>query len=400
MANQQPAGQDPAELIAELKRRWQQLAGGFQRRRRPASPPPGQTSGSPRPARPGSKRRLLLRIPVILVVLLVGWLLWTSWYTVNEYEQAVVTTFGRYTATVSAGLHFKLPWPLQDAVMVPANRTHKLELGYRQLADDSYVSVPEESLMITGDMNVVSIDFFVEWRLSDRISYLYASSNPEAVLKNMLQSSVRSVVGTRSIDDTLTTGKIGIQADVQTLLNDKLSANDIGIQIIDVKVNDSEPPTEEVARAFRDVETAKQEKDTAINQANQYQNRVLPQARGDADAIVRRAEAAKQSRLNEASGEHDRFVAIYSEYRNYPLITRQRMYLEAIEDILPGVRVIIDDGSGITKLLPLDSFSQPETLQPESTVPSWTTEPAPTPTPTPVPAPTPEPEVWEEEDAG
>ena len=325
------------------------------------------------------KKRVRL-VPVLILIGIAALLLWTSWYQVNEYEEAVVTTFGRYTATKPAGLHFKLPWPIQEARILPTKRTQKLELGYRQDASGAYHSVLEESLMITGDMNVVSIDFFLEWRISDAYRYLYASSEPDAVLRNMLQSSVRSVVGTRSIDDTLTTGKVAIQNDVKELLVAKLEANDIGIHIIDVKVNDSEPPTEEVARAFRDVETAKQEKDTAINQANQYRNRVLPEARGEADAIVRRAEGRKQSRINAAIGERDRFLAIYSEYKNYAEITRTRMYLEAIEGLLPNVRVILNDGGEDTlKLLPLEPFNEGEQAPPA---------PAPQPTPTPTPTPT------------
>jgi len=173
----------------------------------------------------------------------------------------------------------------------------------------------------------------------------------------MIQGAVRSVVGTRNIDDVLTIGKIQIQADVKEQLTQSLMTNDIGVMIIDVKVNDSEPPTEEVAKAFRDVETAKQEKATAINQALEYQNGKIPAAKAQADKIVKDAEGAKQAKINLATGERDKFLAMFNEYLNFPAITRQRMYLEMIETVLPGVKVYIDDGTGTSKLLPLEPFS-------------------------------------------
>ncbi|MDW7658506.1 MAG: protease modulator HflK, partial [Bacillota bacterium] len=164
-------------------------------------------------------------------------------------------------------------------------------------------------------------------------------------------------VGTKSIDDVLTTGKVQIQADVKDLLRQHLEQYDIGVMILDVKVNDSEPPTEEVAKAFRDVETAKQEKETALNQSIAYKNSKLPEANANADQIVRAAEGLKQSKINEALGEKDRFLAMYNEYTNFPEITRTRMYLETLEDILPNITVIIDDGSDIVKFLPLDDLT-------------------------------------------
>lgn len=297
-------------------------------------------------------------IPLLLLALL----LFTSFYTVKENEQGVLITFGRYTKTVDAGLGFKLPWPIQSVHILPVKRTQKIELGYRQTGAGVFESVPDESFMITGDMNVVNVDFFVEWKISDPVKYLWVAEQPDEVLKNMLQSSVRSVVGTNTIDDTLTTGKVKIQADVKALLNDKLARDDIGIQIIDVKVNDSEPPTETVAKAFRDVETAKQEKQTAINLAQEYRNSRIPQAKSASDQIIRSAEASMQSKINEAEGEKNRFEAIYNEFKNFPAISRARMYLETIERILPGVTLFIDDGSGVDKLLPVGSWDNASSL--------------------------------------
>jgi len=304
-----------------------------------------------------SPRKIAFFVVIALVALFVLTLGSSTVYTVAESEQAVITTFGRYTKTSSAGLHAKLPWPIQSVTILPVNLTQKIELGYVENNDGTFTTVRDESNMITGDMNIVNIDFFVEWKISDPYKYLFVTDNPKLILKNMIQGAVRSVVGTRNIDDVLTIGKIQIQADVKEQLTQSLMTNDIGVMIIDVKVNDSEPPTEEVAKAFRDVETAKQEKATAINQALEYQNGKIPAAKAQADKIVKDAEGAKQAKINLATGERDKFLAMFNEYLNFLAITRQRMYLEMIETVLPGVKVYIDDGTGTSKLLPLEPFS-------------------------------------------
>lgn len=301
--------------------------------------------------------RLIRLVGLIVLIILLISVGRSSFFSVSESEQAVITTFGKYTKTVDAGLHGKLPWPIQSVIILPVNLTQKIELGYGSTSSGQYYSIPEESTMITGDLNIVNIDFFVEWKISDPFRYLFETDNPNVILKNMLQSTVRSVVGTKNIDDVLTTGKVQIQADVKDLLRQHLEEYDIGVMILDVKVNDSEPPTEEVAKAFRDVETAKQEKETALNQSIAYKNSKLPEANANADKIVRAAEGLKQSKINEALGERDRFLAMYNEYANFPEITRTRMYLETLEAILPNIKVIIDDGSDIVKFLPLEDLT-------------------------------------------
>ncbi len=304
---------------------------------------------------PAIKPWLLALVGLAVVVVLVVSM--TSVFTIRETEQGVLTTFGRYTRTVDAGLHVKLPFPIQSVTILPVNLTQKIELGYGTQADGSYYSVPEESNMITGDMNIVNIDFFVEWKISDPVKYLFETDSPTVILKNILQSSVRSVVGTKNIDDVLTTGKIQIQADVKEQLRQRFETNDIGLMVLDVKVNDSEPPTETVSKAFRDVETAKQQKETALNQALEYRNSRLPAAKAEADKILRDAEGQKQARINEATGERDRFMSMYNQYTAFPQITRTRMYLEAMESILPDVKVYIDSGSSTQALLPLEPFT-------------------------------------------
>ena len=200
-------------------------------------------------------------IVLVLALIAAALIVRSGIFTVKESEEAVIQTFGRFTGRVGPGLHVKLPWPFQTVTILPVQRTQKMELGYYRDEDGVYQSDKDDSLTITGDMNVVNIDFFLEWKISDPVKYLFESEDPKLVLSNMLMSSVRSVVGMKDIDETLTTGKYEIQSEVKDMLMQKLEVNDIGIQIVDVKVNDSEPPTEEVAKAFRDVETAKQEKE-------------------------------------------------------------------------------------------------------------------------------------------
>ena len=300
-----------------------------------------------------------LLILVIGVVVLLSVIL-SCQYTVEETEQAVVTTLGKVTSVETAGLHFKLPYPIQDVSKVAVNKTQKLQIGYASKNDyaNSYeVPIEDEAKMITGDFNIVNIDFFIEWKISDPIKFLYNADEPSYILKMISQSSARSIIGSKNVDGVLTTEKSIIQAEIKEKIVDKLESYDLGIQLLDVKIQDSEPPTEEVIQAFKEVETAKQEKETRINEALAYKNKTLPAAESKADKLIREAESYKESKINKAKGDVARFNEMYTEYAKNKNITRTRMYLEAIEEILPGVKVYIDSTeSGVQKLLPLESF--------------------------------------------
>lgn len=315
-----------------------------------------QAESKPSP-KPG-KLKFLLILPVLLIA---GSIILSCQYTVEETEQAVVTTLGKVTGVESAGLHFKLPYPIQGVTKVAVNKTQKLQIGY--LSDSEYesysaTSIADEAKMITGDFNIVNIDFFIEWKISDPVKYLYNSDEPAKILKMISQSSARSVIGSKNVDGVLTTEKSIIQAEIKEKIVNKLENYDLGIQLLDVKIQDSEPPTEEVIQAFKEVETAKQEKETRINEALAYRNKTLPEAESKADKLVREAESYRESKINEAKGDVARFNAMYKEYAKNKDITRTRMYLETIEEILPGVRVYVDSSEGgVQKLLPLESFN-------------------------------------------
>ena len=313
---------------------------------------------TPQKKKPNFKRtgKTILVVILALVVLLMAG---TCFYTVDDKQQAVVTTFGKVTDVTDAGVHFKLPFGIQQVEKVDVNVYQKIELGYSS-SGNLYDVNESESTMITGDYNIVNVDFFVEYKISDPVQYLYSSNNPELILRNLIQSQVRNVVGSSSVDAVLTDGKENIQRQVKELVTAILQEYDIGLSLVDVKIQDAEPPTQEVIEAFKAVETAKQKAETVINDAKAYQNAQLPQAQAQADQLIQNAEYLKQKRINEAVEQVAMFQAMYSEYARNPAITRSRMYYEAISEVLPDVKLYINTGSGegsdVQMLLPLESL--------------------------------------------
>ena len=299
------------------------------------------------------KLRTIVLVAALAVVVLIG--ASSCFYTVDDKQQAVVTTFGKVTDITDAGVHFKLPFGIQQVQKVDVNVYQKIELGY---SSDGR-SVADESTMITGDYNIVNIDFFVEYKVSDPVAYLFSSNKPEEILRNLIQSQVRNVVGSSNVDSVLTDGKENIQMQVKDLVTDILADYNIGLTLVDVKIQDSEPPTTEVIEAFKAVETAKQQADTVVNDAKAYQNAELPKAQAEADKLTQNAEFLKQKRINEALQQVAMFEAMYAEYSRDPAITKSRMYYEAIQEILPGVKLYINtgDGSAVDMLLPLDKLN-------------------------------------------
>lgn len=321
--------------------------------------------GGPKPvytAKPAGSflKKLPKYILIAVIVLLVLAIASTCWYTVDDKQQAVVTTFGKVTDITDAGMHFKLPLGIQHVEKVDVNVYQKLELGYRTIGSnvDNFDIVESETKMITGDYNIVNVEFFVEYKVSDPEQYLYGSYDPETILRNLLQSQVRNVVGSEAVDSVLTTGKESIQMRVKELVTEVLQTYNIGLTLVDVKIQDSDPPTDEVTEAFKAVETAKQQAETVLNEARAYQNAQLPKAEAQADELLRNAEYLKQKRINEATEQVAMFEAMYKEYSQNPDITKSRMYYEAISEALPDVKVYIDtEGEGGTqKVLPLESF--------------------------------------------
>ena len=298
-------------------------------------------------------------VALLVLIVVIGGM--TCFYTVNDKQQAVVTTFGKVTDIADAGVHFKLPFGIQQVYKVDVNVYQKIELGYTTTGNDFYGTTKEdESSMITGDYNIVNVDFFVEYKISDPVRYLYASSDPQMILRNLIQSQVRNVVGSSTVDSVLTDGKENIQMQVKALVTEILEEYDIGLTLVDVKIQDAEPPTQDVIEAFKAVETAKQKAETVVNDAKAYQNAQLPLAKAEADKLIQNAEYLKQKRVNEALEQVAMFNAMYEEFAKNPEITKARMYYEAIQEILPGVKLYIntstDGGDDVQMLLPLESL--------------------------------------------
>ena len=311
-----------------------------------------------KPVKPvnGKKVGRILLFSLLVALVILGAM--TSFYTVDDKQQAVVTTFGKVTDITEPGLHFKMPFGIQQAHHVDVNVYQKIELGYASIPNGGTTTNTEESTMITGDYNIVNVDFFVEYKISDPVAYLYSSTEPEMILRNLIQSQVRNVVGSAAVDSVLTDGKESIQMQVKDLVSEILAEYNIGLTVVDVRIQDAEPPTHEVIEAFKAVETAKQQAEAVVNEAMAYQNAQLPNAKAKADQLLQNAEFLKQKRINEAIEAVAMFEAMYAEYIQNPDITKARMYYEAISQILPGVKLYINTGSGdgIDMLLPLESL--------------------------------------------
>lgn len=289
---------------------------------------------------------------IVLLVFLAVYLLFGSVYSLKENEYAVITTFGVPQVVEESGIHLKVPY-MQQMRKVPKT-INGFPIGYDAETDEP---IAKESFMITRDYNFVNVDFYVEYRVTDPVKYLYASESPVAILKNLTQSYIRDTIGLYDVDSVITTGKSEIQASIKEKIMTRLETEDIGIQLVNITIQDAEPPTTEVIDAFKNVENAKQGKETSINKANQKRNEDIPAARAKADETIKTAQATAEERINEAEGQVARLNELYAEYQKYPLITKQRMFYETMEEILPGMKVIIEKSDGTTQtMLPLESF--------------------------------------------
>ena len=284
---------------------------------------------------------ILKVIPVIIIVMFVISVAGSTAYSLNEDEDAVITTFGIPSVVEESGLHFKIPF-IQKRTNVDMS-VRGMTIGYDSRTD---TSIENESLMITKDFNFINVDFYVEWQVTDAVAYLFASEQPDTILKTLTMSYIRDTIGSYNIDEVLTTGKAQIQSEIRTKLIERMESEQLGITVRSVAIQDAEPPTAEVSAAFKAVEDAKQKAEETVNNAKTYRNQKIPAAEAQAKSILESAEAKKQTRIREAEGQIARFNAMYDEYIKYPEITKTRMYYETMEELLPGLKVIIQDGKG------------------------------------------------------
>ena len=304
-----------------------------------------------------STRRILLTVGMVFAGLLLLIVAFTTWYTVDESEQAVVITFGKADTTVTdSGLHFKLPWPIQR-VEILSKETFSLQFGYKQDAGGELVSFDKETKMITGDEYIVLTDLVVQWKITEPQKYLFNAQDPKAILHDATSASIRSIIGNSTIDAALTDGKAEIEAQTRELLATLIDKYDIGIAIQGVKLQDVELPNAEVRAAFTAVTDARETKNTKTNEAEKYENQKKNEAIGEVDAIKSNAIGQKKARTELALGDVALFNDLLVEYSKNKAITRQRLVIETLEQVLPKAKIYIMNDSGETvKYLPLQQM--------------------------------------------
>ena len=292
-----------------------------------------------------------------LIIILILYLA-TGIFIVAPDEQGVVKRFGKFSRLESPGLNYHFPYPIETVITPAVTQVKRLEIGFRTIGSGTstrYQEVPNEALMLTGDENIVSADAIVQYKIKDPVSYLFNIILPEQTVKSAAEAALRQVVGERKIDEALTVGKYEIQEETMKLLQSLLDSYEAGILIVAVQLQDVNPP-KEVQAAFKDVASAKEDKSRYINQAQGYKNDIIPKARGEAVKMTKEAEAYKIERIKKSEGEIARFNKILEEYKNGEYVTKARIYLETMEEILPNMNKVIvdlDSNQSLVNLLPL-----------------------------------------------
>ncbi|MDP3855851.1 FtsH protease activity modulator HflK [Phenylobacterium sp.] len=316
-----------------------------------------------------------IRPSALAAVAGVGFGLWalSGVYIVQPNEQAVVTTFGAYSRSEGPGIRYHLPAPIEKAERVAVTSLNRIDIGGMGESD-----VPEESLMLTGDENIVDLDFSVTWRVADASKYVFTLRDPDVSVKAAAESAMREVIGKSDLQPILTTGRGRVQAQTAELMQRTLDSWGAGISVVEVQIRSANPP-KEVAAAFRDVNSAGQDQESARNEANTYRNRVINEAKGDAARLIQSAQGYREQSVREATGDVARFNQIYTEYRRAPGVTKERLYIETMQRVLANSNKVVIDGKGASApiILPPDVF-RPRTSTTRPTVEA-TAPPAPVP---------------------
>jgi membrane protease subunit HflK len=300
-------------------------------------------------------------IVVVLLLVLAG--LWgaTGIYVVNTDEQGVVMRFGRHDRNTEPGLHWHLPFPIEQVYLPKVKEVKRIEIGFRTVdagPPARYQSVPGEALMLTGDENIVSAEFIVQYQIRDPEKYLFNVEKPNIFVRDAAEAAMREVLGRRGVDDVLTEAKNIIQIEALDLMQFILDDSDVGIVVHNVKLQDVYPPDQVIA-AFRDVASAREDRETVKNQAEAYANDIIPKARGEGEKRLNEAQAYRETKIKEAQGDAARFTKLYDEYKLAKEITRKRLYLNAMAEVLGKTSIVVSDSKsgGVFPMLPLKSFT-------------------------------------------
>ena len=299
-----------------------------------------------------------------LIILAIIWSL-SGLYRVLPDEQGVVLRFGKFINTTQPGLNYHIPFPIESVITPKVTKVNRIDIGFRSERDSGFSSggvadVPEESLMLTGDENIVNIDFSVFWVIKDAGNFLFKIQDPEGTVKAAAETAMREVIARSDIQPILTEGRSSIETDTQGIIQNILDEYNSGIQITQVQTQKADPP-DQVIDAFRDVQAARADMERSKNEAEAYANDVIPRARGEAAKILQAAEAYKKEVVAKAEGEASRFLSIFDEYKKAKQVTQERMYLETMEKVLADIdKVIIDkeSGSGVVPYLPLPELTK------------------------------------------
>ena len=310
----------------------------------------------------------------VVLVALIGFFGFTV--RVNPDELGIVLRFGEYIRQLPPGLNFRWPYPIEQVELPKVTRINRIEVGMRGSSDvrdatSTIRDVPEESLMITGDENIVDVDFVVFWRIADAPDYLFNIQNPEGTVKAVAESAMREIVGQSDIEPILTEARAKTEAEVQDLMQKILDSYGAGVQVTQVQLQKVDPPAQ-VIDAFRDVQAARADQERLQNEAEAYSNRIIPEARGEAERILQAAQGYRDQVIALASGDASRFLQVYEQYKKAPDVTRQRIFIETMEKVLGDTdKVIIDDkaGPGVLPFLPLSEFTVKKPSPPEEPQP-------------------------------
>ena len=303
--------------------------------------------------------------PIIfgLIILLIVWAL-SGLYRVLPDEQGVVLRFGKFVSTTQPGLNYHIPFPVESVLTPKVTKVNRIDIGFRSERDSGFTStavadVPEESLMLTGDENIVNIDFSVFWVIKDAGNFLFKIQDPQGTVKAAAETAMREVIARSNIQPILTEGRSKIEIDTRDIIQEILDEYNSGIEITQVQTQKADPP-DQVIDAFRDVQAARADMERSKNEAEAYANDVIPRARGEAEKILQAAEAYKKEVVAKAEGEASRFLSIFNEYKKAKEVTQERMYLETMEKVLADIdKVIIDrKAGGVVPYLPLPELSK------------------------------------------
>jgi len=299
----------------------------------------------------GGNKPLLFGLIIIAII----WAL-SGLYRVLPDEQGIVLRFGKFVSTTQPGLNYHLPYPIETVLTPKVTKVNRIDIGFRSGSDTGFSSagvadVPEESLMLTGDENIVNIDFSVFWVIKDAGKFLFKIQDPAATVKATAETAMREVIAKSKLQSILTEGRSQIEIETQEIAQSLLDEYESGIQITQVQTQKADPP-DQVIDAFRDVQAARADMERAKNEAQAYQNDVIPRARGEAAKILQQAEAYKKQVVAKAEGEASRFLAIYKEYSNAKRVTKERMYLETMEKVLAAVDKVIIEKNASTGVVP------------------------------------------------